>query len=722
MTSRGRSTAHDEGASLILALIFITTVSLIVGGLLSYSSTGLRSAKATEGANRSTTDVGNALQAAINDVRNSTYFNVPASPQTCLGAGNSSTYTPTPGGAPLTVTCAPDSTSGGAGGLVLVTDSNRPGQAVLTLATGSEVGVDKTGNRPLKIKGKVYSTTTIAATGSTACPNTWPPPSNSTNCNGVFVQGPDSNPSNVTVTAESTCIGTVVTPGSKRCSYAHDPVEGIDPADISPANAAAYAMPTTGITPQTLPGCAGNPVTFNPGYYDDAVGLSGLMGGAGACGGKTFWFKPGVYYFDFHNSEMPTSGSPVVPNGPDVWTFNDSAGVLVGGTRQGWTTSTSNANMPGSCVSPLTSMATNNGVQFVFGGDSRLNVSKGSMEICGTWYADHPSLVLYGAKATTGTPLTADLLPSGTLTTSGTAAFTPLNDGSLAVNTDSGAGPHATLGKNKKATLTASSLAGLPSAIGSRAVLDEAKITVWHGEQGANGGTTLKLSLTPSRAGASTITKDLTVNTAPGLNYTHETFDITAELQAELYAFGLSNPGGLTAKVTVETNTADPQSVLEQVDYLTLKLKWRSIAIRAQSGCVTLPGGCAVVQSDIHTDELYFQGTAYVPKARLDIRLVGVTGQVFRAGLIARSVSLNVSPSNGYEGPLIELPDNSFAPAPLRVYLTAWSCPGGGCVSPPSTANGWQVVGRTLVQYTDLNFVPVAGQRGVDVKSWRVAK
>ena len=59
-----------------------------------------------------------------------------------------------------------------------------------------------------------------------------------------------------------------------------------------------------------------------------------------------------------------------------------------------------------------------------------------------------------------------------------------------------------------------------------------------------------------------------------------------------------------------------------------------------------------MVQTDIHTDELYFQGTAYTPKAWLDIRLVGVTGQVFRAGLVARTVSLNVSPSNGYEGPL----------------------------------------------------------------------
>ena len=79
------------------------------------------------------------------------------------------------------------------------------------------------------------------------------------------------------------------------------------------------------------------------------------MDGGGACGGKTFWFPPGIYYFDFHNSDMPTSGSPVVPHGDNVWTFNDTDGVLVAGTKQGWTTSTDLDNMPGSCVSPLTS-------------------------------------------------------------------------------------------------------------------------------------------------------------------------------------------------------------------------------------------------------------------------------------------------------------------------------------------------------------------------------
>ena len=134
----------------------------------------------------------------------------------------------------MTVTCAPDATSGGAGG-------PRAGEQLQQAEPGSsdsgaaarEVGIDKTGNRPLKIKGSVYSNSTIPATGGTACPTTWPPPASSTNCNGIFTQGPDSNPDNVSLTGESGCIGTVVThlPANKHCPASHATI-GEDPADI----------------------------------------------------------------------------------------------------------------------------------------------------------------------------------------------------------------------------------------------------------------------------------------------------------------------------------------------------------------------------------------------------------------------------------------------------------------------------------------------------------
>jgi hypothetical protein len=723
-TMKRRVFAADDGASLVLALIFVMTVSIVVGSLLSYSSTGLRSDRVTEQALQSSTDAGGALETAINDVRNSDYFNYPASPTTCLGPGNVRTYPDlNVSGQPITVTCEPDPTSGAPGGLVRVNDANKPSLALLTLGTGGEVGLDKQGNRPLKIKGGVYSNSTIRADATgTPCAATWPPPPSSTNCNGIFVTGTTLNPDIISVTGEAGCSGTVMThlPGNTHCPSGHS-LPGDDPASVFPS---AYAQPTAGMTPRSLPTCASNPVTFTPGYYDDAVGLSDLMDGGGSCGGKTFWFPPGLYYFDFHNADMPTSGSTLVPHGDNVWTFNDTSGVLVAGTKQGWTTSTNLNNLPGSCVSPLTNESTD-GVQFVFGGDSQMRISKGSMEICGTWHVDKPSLVLYGAKTTTGSVESATLLPTaGTLTSPGSPNFAPLTGGALANDSDGRAGPNVTgLAKNKTSTLQIDGFTGLSSAVSPRAVLEDAKVTVSHGELGANSGTTLQLQL---QVGATTITKPLSVSAGTStLTYQTETIDVTNELKGALYALGLPNPAApVIARVIVQTNSAD-QSVSEQVDYLRVNLAWRPIAVRAQSGCVSAVAGCPMLQTDNHTDELYIQGTAYTPKALLDVRLVGVTGQVFRAGLVARAAVLDVSPSNGYEGPLIELPENTLAPSPLRVYLTAWSCPSSPsipCTSPPSTANGWRQDGRTLVKYTDGNVVPVPGQRGVEVQAWKLGQ
>ena len=59
-------------------------------------------------------------------------------------------------------------------------------------------------------------------------------------------------------------------PGNTLCPAGHS-LPGDDPATVFPS---AYAQPTAGMTPRALPSCASNPVTFTPGYYDDAVGLS----------------------------------------------------------------------------------------------------------------------------------------------------------------------------------------------------------------------------------------------------------------------------------------------------------------------------------------------------------------------------------------------------------------------------------------------------------------
>ncbi|UDY37961.1 hypothetical protein [Dermatobacter hominis] len=52
------------------------------------------------------------------------------------------------------------------------------------------------------------------------------------------------------------------------------------------------------LTAQTVPACSGSVVTLEPGRYrkDQTAVLNDRLGGG--CGGKTFWFKPGDYWFD----------------------------------------------------------------------------------------------------------------------------------------------------------------------------------------------------------------------------------------------------------------------------------------------------------------------------------------------------------------------------------------------------------------------------------------
>src|SRR5207237_533042 len=121
------------------------------------------------------------------------------------------------------------------------------------------------------------------------------------------------------------------------------------------------------------------------GYYDDANGLSSMMAGNSACRHSTWWFKPGTYYFDFHNAG--TNRNPLLTSTANVWTVDDGylvAGTPVNAAGLALASPPVPASIPGSCDNPIE----NNkavGVQFIFGGDSQFNVKSGQVEICGTY-------------------------------------------------------------------------------------------------------------------------------------------------------------------------------------------------------------------------------------------------------------------------------------------------------------------------------------------------
>ena len=98
-----------------------------------------------------------------------------------------------------------------------------------------------------------------------------------------------------------------------------------------------------------------------------------------------------------------------------------------------------------------------------------------------------------------------------------------------------------------------------------------------------------------------------------------------------------------------------------------LDLTYVAPAWRAANGCVTAtpytgsPGAsCALITSVNNAGNLFYvQGTTYAPGAVVDITLNNAAEQVFRFGVVARSLWTKLTGSFSYTGVVIEVPDDS---------------------------------------------------------------
>ncbi len=147
-----------------------------MGAVLGLSGASVDATVATTTQARSTAAVDAAAQVAINTVQNSTYNNDVASATYPKCFGNTGTsdsmVVPYPGGGggSTFVTCAPDPGSGAAGGLVPITNQNKPGNAILTLGTSpAEDGIDvkALSGVPFNVHGSVVSNSNIVVSNGT---------------------------------------------------------------------------------------------------------------------------------------------------------------------------------------------------------------------------------------------------------------------------------------------------------------------------------------------------------------------------------------------------------------------------------------------------------------------------------------------------------------------------------------------------------------------------
>jgi hypothetical protein len=698
--------ADDTGATLVLALIVITVVAVAVGALLSFGDSSVRTTVALRSQAATIYGADGAAQAAITALRRSPFNNNTSSPTypKCFGAGaNDDTlllnnfYPGTTGGAASSaaVECTADPSTGAAGGLVPITTANKPGNAILTLGTNA-------GEDGLNIKA-LSPTIPFLVHGSVV-----------SNSNIRVANG--SLESNVGVYAHTGCSGTIVSTPPPDCAAGTvaDPGYSSEAGGVVPP----YRTVPAGVAAN----CPGGVMTFQPGYYDDAQALNSLTDGNGPCKGSVWWFRPGTYYFDFHNSSNPLLG------GSDVWTIDN--GYLVAGTptNAAGAVLANPANpptIPGACQNPIKTTSAV-GVQFIFGGDSQLRMTGGHAEICASYHPDRPPIAVYGLKSGAETLVpTATLKP--TSVTSADAVYAGTVTAAGLANVDSlGASWVKTSSSNQTGAFTLGGYA--PAAtIPAGSVLKSATLRVVYRNTAGVNGDARTVVLTPAAGGTAISTILPATNGAGTKTALVDLYEAgIGDLAEAVHSFGFT---GASLAYSAKLGHAGT----ETVDAIQLDLSYTPPAFRSQD--VAIPGGncltstftggsagqCAVLSSaTAYAGEFYIQGTTYVPKAVIDLALNNVTSQVMRFGVVARSLWVKETGSISYTGPVIEIPDDSpgYGPGGTVVYLKVYLCPEA---SSCTTATG-KLALRARVMIYDPTTVPNPPARQITIQSWAVQR
>jgi Tfp pilus assembly protein PilX len=687
MTRRPRLVRDDSGAALVLALVLVSVISLLLLAVLSLADTSVRTTVALRGqaAEASTSD--GAMTAAINTIRNSSYNN--AAGQHCFGTADTVSLDAIAGTGAATVACDPDPSK------VLIqcpslSMCNRPGSAILTLGTNpAEDGVNITqpSGSIFRVHGVVFSNSNLDVVNGTLSTDT-------------------------AVYARTACAGTIVSnPSPASCNYGATANALGDDPNYAPdaASAPTYRALPACTTPNSL-------ITFLPGYYDDAFGLSSMMKSGSSCKNSTWWFKPGAYYFDFHNSG--SNANPMLNSTGNVWTIDSGrlvAGTPVNPAGQVIAAPPVPATIPGSCDNPIKD-ANALGVQFVFGGDSQLSVKSGQAEICGTYSASKPPVAVYGLKtgAESDTAL-AGLKPAGTPTQGG---FAPTATVVNLADVDGTKFASWNTGNNKNANTTVSVPGYVPpAAIPAGSILKSAAVKVTH--RHSDTGSTNKLDVTLTPNGGTALT-----GTVTGINgsSTFRTDSVPMDT-ARTGALATAVYGGTFTGATIDVKVSlTNKNDVEDIDAIQLDLTYVAPAYRAGTGCITAgpytgsgnASRCALITSEgSPNSQFYVQGTTYAPRAVVDVTLNNATEQVFRFGVIARSLWVKLTGSFSFGGPVIEVPDDSpgfVFSVYLRVYL---------CASPGPCATSGTPALRAKVAFIDANpSAPAPGKRQVSVLSW----
>src|SRR5436305_475750 len=185
---------NDDGAALVLVLVVVTVVALVLGALLSFADTSVRTTVNLRDQAASAYEADGALQAAVNNIRNSNFSGQTG--QHCFGGSDTLSLPNFNGSDSAAVSCAADPAK------VLIqcpslSHCNRPGNAVLTLGRipGEDgINIQQPTGSTFRVHGVVFSNSNLNVVNGALNTNT-----------AAYARG--------------ACTGTVQSVPAPRCNY-----------------------------------------------------------------------------------------------------------------------------------------------------------------------------------------------------------------------------------------------------------------------------------------------------------------------------------------------------------------------------------------------------------------------------------------------------------------------------------------------------------------------
>jgi hypothetical protein len=701
MIKRFRAVRDDDrGAMLIVALIVITSVALVTGATLTLGGTNYRATTVLQGVAGTSYTADTAAKVAINNLRlgarapgwvtpgfpglwSDWVFTDNADGTGCFGAEAT-----LPKNSLELKNLYPKAGDQTAAGSARVDCSVVPGTGIFGAGTG--VGI----NDPDPTDSFAQALTTVGTTGPLQ--GMLLKPLGTGNTAAMPVRGGIASKSYITVSsgalvtdgyvrAEGACTGVIVSNPAKACNQ---------PGSVS--------MPPTPPSPLTSvptyrdPSLYAGTCSFQPGFYNNAKALSDAVNGC-----PTARFASGPYYFDFRDEERGT--------GDNTWNIATS---VIGGEPVGNV-------IPGACRSPIVYDGVS-GVQFVFGGTSRITVSDTAhVELCGPSNGGEPPTTLYqqpvgsvSAPGSTGPEpaQTVDQLPSGGGSKVDPFTTVPVGgtlQGALAAEGGSSLTWKSTKA-NQEAAINLSNFPGLsgPSGAPVGSDITSAQVRIKY----------TKSALAPSLKfdATGTATPAVTVPATDASGWA--SVDLKDHLR-ELIGTGAFNSTRPQLELRLP---ATPKDETLSIDAITLAVTYVPSSLRAAQDVrlVYAPGG------NFH-GEFVVQGAAFAPKGYIDLDPGSFTTALvaFRWGLVASGVNLKAQPSQQFGYPLVSMPvagkglGNKVTVMDLKVFV---------CVEQATCATGGTHTLMVRAMITDPPYTawgsgparPEPGRRKLEILSW----